>query len=121
MSQVRRDSNKLAESFLYEMHHDLRSNLNAITGILQLITVGDLPAEHKTQARAGLMAASHLLHMIGSMIEFSQVTLRGQQLSVDKKNKSELDIYIAKLRAEHTEISRCLESNLNSLISISET
>ncbi|MEP2919214.1 MAG: ATP-binding protein [Sulfitobacter sp.] len=59
--------------FLANMSHEVRTPLNAIMGLFQLIQMADVPPRQKKQAEVGLDASHHLLAQLVNVLEMSRV------------------------------------------------
>lgn len=59
--------------FLANMSHEVRTPLNAIMGLFQLIQMADVPERQKKQAEVGLNASHHLLAQLVNVLELSRV------------------------------------------------
>jgi len=59
--------------FLANMSHEVRTPLNAIMGLFQLIQMADVPERQKKQAKVGLDASHHLLAQLVNVLELSRV------------------------------------------------
>ncbi|MEO1748069.1 MAG: PAS domain S-box protein [Pseudomonadota bacterium] len=64
---------KIRKVFLANMSHEVRTPLNAIMGLFQLIQMADVPERQKKQAEVGLNASHHLLAQLVNVLELSRV------------------------------------------------
>lgn len=66
-------ASKAKTRFLSQMSHELRTPLNAIIGLTDLTLRTDLTDEQKSYLRNVSNSGSHLLNMIGDIIEFTEI------------------------------------------------
>lgn len=64
---------EIRKIFLANMSHEVRTPLNAIMGLFQLIQMADVPDRQKKQAEVGLNASHHLLAQLVNVLELSRV------------------------------------------------
>lgn len=64
---------EIRKVFLANMSHEVRTPLNAIMGLFQLIQMSDVPDRQKKQAQVGLEASHHLLAQLVNVLEMSRV------------------------------------------------
>ncbi len=64
---------EIRKVFLANMSHEVRTPLNAIMGLFQLIQMADVPERQKKQAEVGLSASHHLLAQLVNVLEVSRV------------------------------------------------
>jgi PAS domain S-box-containing protein len=64
---------EIRKIFLANMSHEVRTPLNAIMGLFQLIQMADVPERQKKQAEVGLKASHHLLAQLVNVLELSRV------------------------------------------------
>ncbi|KEJ89155.1 hypothetical protein DSW25_12415 [Sulfitobacter donghicola DSW-25 = KCTC 12864 = JCM 14565] len=64
---------EIRKIFLANMSHEVRTPLNAIMGLFQLIQMADVPERQKKQAEVGLNASHHLLAQLVNVLELSRV------------------------------------------------
>ncbi|MCF2870497.1 PAS domain S-box protein [Octadecabacter sp. G9-8] len=64
---------EIRKVFLANMSHEVRTPLNAIMGLFQLIQMADVPERQKKQAKVGLDASHHLLAQLVNVLELSRV------------------------------------------------
>lgn len=64
---------EVRKAFLANMSHEVRTPLNAIMGLFQLIQMADVPERQKKQAEVGLSASHQLLAQLVNVLELSRV------------------------------------------------
>ncbi len=64
---------EIRKVFLANMSHEVRTPLNAIMGLFQLIQMSEAPERQKKQAAVGLQASRHLLAQLINVLEISRV------------------------------------------------
>ena len=64
---------EIRKAFLANMSHEVRTPLNAIMGLFQLIQMADVPERQRKQAEVGLNASHHLLAQLVNVLELSRV------------------------------------------------
>ena len=68
-----KQASEVRRVFLANMSHEVRTPLNAIMGLFQLIQMADIPERQKEQATVGLNASHHLLGQLINVLEISRV------------------------------------------------
>lgn len=68
-----RKAMEVRKTFLANMSHEVRTPLNAIMGLFQLIEMADVPQRQKKQAEVGLAASHQLLSQLVNVLELSRV------------------------------------------------
>lgn len=71
--------------FLANMSHEVRTPLNAIMGLFQLIQMSDVPERQKKQAEVGLNASHHLLAQLVNVLEISRMEADSVEINVQKE------------------------------------
>ena len=64
---------EIRKVFLANMSHEVRTPLNAIIGLFQLIRMSEVPKAQKKQAQVGLEASYHLLSQLVNVLEASRI------------------------------------------------
>lgn len=59
--------------FLATMSHEVRTPINAIMGMFELIQTADIPDRQRRQANVGRDAAQRLLHLLSNVLEVSRL------------------------------------------------
>ena len=77
---------EIREVFLANMSHEVRTPLNAIMGLFQLIQMADVPLRQKKQAEVGLNASHHLLAQLVNVLELSRVEANAVEISPKPTN-----------------------------------
>ncbi|MEN8951983.1 ATP-binding protein [Planktotalea arctica] len=72
-AQEAKKAMEIRKVFLANMSHEVRTPLNAIMGLFQLIQMADVPERQKKQAEVGLDASRHLLAQLVNVLELSRV------------------------------------------------
>ncbi|KIC51025.1 ATP-binding protein [Tateyamaria sp. ANG-S1] len=70
--------------FLANMSHEVRTPLNAMMGLFQLIEMSDVPDRQKQQAATGLEAAKVLLAQLTNVLEVSRLEANAVKLNPKK-------------------------------------
>ena len=68
-----RSADEARKRFLANMSHEVRTPLNAIMGLFQLIQMADVPERQKSQATTGLVAANQMLSQLTNVLELSRL------------------------------------------------
>ncbi|MEO0861227.1 MAG: ATP-binding protein [Pseudomonadota bacterium] len=76
---------EVRKAFLANMSHEVRTPLNAIIGLFQLIQMSDVPERQKKQAQVGLNASHHLLAELVNVLEISRMEADAVQINVQKE------------------------------------
>ncbi|KMW57185.1 sensory box histidine kinase/response regulator [Candidatus Rhodobacter oscarellae] len=71
--------------FLANMSHEVRTPLNAIIGLFQLIQMSDAPERQKKQAEVGLNASHHLLSQLINVLEISRMEADSVDVKIQKE------------------------------------
>jgi len=72
---------EIRKVFLANMSHEVRTPLNAIMGLFQLIQMADVPERQKKQAKVGLDASHHLLAQLVNVLELSRVEANAVEIT----------------------------------------
>jgi PAS domain S-box-containing protein len=72
---------EIRKVFLANMSHEVRTPLNAIMGLFQLIQMADVPERQKKQAQVGLDASHHLLSQLVNVLELSRVEANAVEIA----------------------------------------
>lgn len=75
---------EIRKVFLANMSHEVRTPLNAIMGLFQLIEMADVPARQKKQAKVGLDASHHLLGQLVNVLELSRMEADAVELAPER-------------------------------------
>ncbi len=59
--------------FLGNMSHEIRTPLNCVLGLLHVLNITDLKPDQKDYVGKGIDAADKLLHLVNSILDFSQI------------------------------------------------
>ncbi len=76
---------EVRKAFLANMSHEVRTPLNAIIGLFQLIQMSDVPDRQKKQAEVGLNASHHLLAQLVNVLEISRMEANAVEINVQKE------------------------------------
>ncbi|MDW3225021.1 MAG: PAS domain S-box protein [Paracoccaceae bacterium] len=80
-AQEARKAIEIRKVFLANMSHEVRTPLNAIMGLFQLIQMADVPERQKKQAEVGLDASHHLLAQLVNVLELSRVEANAVEIT----------------------------------------
>lgn len=75
---------EIRKAFLANMSHEVRTPLNAIMGLFQLIEMADVPERQKKQAQVGLEASHHLLGQLVNVLELSRMEADAVELAPER-------------------------------------
>ena len=75
-------ASEVKASFLATMSHEVRTPINAILGLFELIEQADVPERQKRQARAGQQAASDLFKQLTNVLDVSRLEAKSLELSI---------------------------------------
>ena len=64
---------RVRERFLANMSHEVRTPLNGVLGMLQLLKEGRLDAEARSRVGVAQASADHLLEVLGGVLELSRI------------------------------------------------
>jgi signal transduction histidine kinase/ActR/RegA family two-component response regulator len=78
-----RAANEAKNDFLSRVSHELRTPLNAILGFGELLSLGDITAEHREWVTMMLKAARHLLMLLDEVLDISRMEARNLSLSME--------------------------------------
>lgn len=81
-----RNAMEIRKVFLANMSHEVRTPLNAIMGLFQLIQMADVPERQKKQAEVGLNASHHLLAQLVNVLELSRVEANAVEIEPKPTN-----------------------------------
>lgn len=73
-------ANRAKSEFLGNMSHEMRTPLNCVIGMTQLVLEDELTPEHRECLNLVLSAGNSLLHVITSILEFAEIDARKIQL-----------------------------------------
>jgi PAS domain S-box-containing protein len=66
-------ANRAKSEFLGNMSHEMRTPLNGVIGMTQLVLEGELTPEHRECLKVVLSAGTSLLHLITNILEFAEL------------------------------------------------
>jgi signal transduction histidine kinase len=66
------EGDKAKTDFLAVMSHEVRTPMNGVIGMLQLLTTSDIPEEERDQAQTALMSAVSLLDILNNILDYSR-------------------------------------------------
>ncbi len=72
---------EVKSAFLATMSHEVRTPINAIMGLFELIEQAEVPDRQKTQARAGRSAAGELLTQLSNVLDASRLEANSMTLT----------------------------------------
>ncbi len=75
---------EIRNKFLANMSHEVRTPINAIMGLFQLIEMADVPERQKKQAAVGLSASQQLLGQLVNVLELSKMEADAIQIKPKK-------------------------------------
>ena len=92
-------ANRAKTLFLSSMSHEMRTPMNAIQGFSQLIEMDTEEEETRNNAREILTSSQHLLELIESLLDISQIESGNINLYIDSYElKSMLDVCISMVK-----------------------
>ncbi len=71
--QKAEEANRAKTQFLYQISHDIRTPLNAITGMVDLLQHSDLTSEQQQYVRIFDQAAETLLDLVNDLLDLSRI------------------------------------------------
>jgi signal transduction histidine kinase len=83
MNVALRAANDAKDEFLSRCSHELRTPLNAILGFSELLSFGEIEAEHKAWAGMIFKAGRHLLALLDDVLDISRIESRDLSLSIE--------------------------------------
>jgi len=75
-------ANDIKSTFLANMSHEVRTPINAIMGLFELIEAAEVPARQQRQARAGQVAAGELLKQLTNVLDVSRLEAKSLDLNI---------------------------------------
>src|SRR5260370_25226511 len=81
--QSLRAASEAKNQFMSRVSHELRTPLNAIMGFGELLSLGEVTAEHHEWVSMMLKAARHLLVLLDEAVDISRMETRGLSLSLE--------------------------------------
>ncbi len=82
-NQALRAADAAKNGFLSRVSHELRTPLNAVLGFGELLSLGDITAEHRDWVTMILQAARHLLNLLNDVLDISRIEAGHLSLSVE--------------------------------------
>jgi len=82
-NQALRAASEAKNAFMSRVSHELRTPLNAIMGFGELLSLGEVTAEHHEWVSMMLKAARHLLVLLDEVVDISSIETRGLSLSME--------------------------------------
>ena len=82
-NQALRAASEAKNQFMSRVSHELRTPLNAIMGFGELLSLGEVTAEHHEWVSMMLKAARHLLVLLDEVVDISSIETRGLSLSME--------------------------------------
>ncbi|MEM9148375.1 MAG: ATP-binding protein [Pseudomonadota bacterium] len=76
-------ASEVRRAFLSTMSHEVRTPLNAILGLLELIEHADIPDRQKRQAKAAQVSANALLKQLSNVLEVAQLEAKALELRIE--------------------------------------
>ena len=113
---ARQSAERLASAksdFLALMSHEVRTPLNAITGIFELIARSEIPDRQKQRAEKGKDAAAHLLRLLSKILDASRLDANGMVVVPEHTSVKELASFAEEtLAAIHATTNKKLETKV---------
>jgi PAS domain S-box-containing protein len=125
LEKARNEANAASRAksrFLAGMSHELRTPLNGILGYAQLLRIeGGLTPQQSGRVEAMLRAGSHLLEMINSVLDLSQIEIENVELQntqVDLRTLLQtcIDLVLPTAEAKHLKLTATMGPNVPALI-----
>ena len=92
-------ADQMKEAFLANMSHEVRTPLNAMMGLFQIIEMSDVDATIKTHASTGLAAGQSMVRQLNNVLEVSRIEAKA--VSLNRKT-----VPLAPLVAQWRDIAR---------------
>jgi signal transduction histidine kinase/DNA-binding response OmpR family regulator len=83
LQEAQRAANDAKNEFVSRVSHELRTPINTILGFGELLSLGDLSADHQEWASMILTAAKRLTSFLDDMLDISRVQTRTLAMSID--------------------------------------
>lgn len=106
-----RRSSEVRKTFLANMSHEVRTPLNAIMGLFQLIQMADVPERQKLQAEVGLNASHQLLGQLTNVLDISRLESNGVTVTAKP-----IDVRV--LAAQWLETAKATRHRLNKPVEV---
>jgi signal transduction histidine kinase len=71
------------DEFIYRVSHELRTPINTILGFGELLSLGELPSEHRDWATMMLKAARNLASFLDDVLDISRASRRKLSLAIE--------------------------------------
>lgn len=84
------DTARAKTEFLAMMSHEVRTPLNAIIGMFELIARSDIPERQRKRARNGRLAAEQLFSLLSKILDASRLEANGMDVHLDAVPVEEL-------------------------------
>jgi signal transduction histidine kinase len=84
------DTARAKTEFLAMMSHEVRTPLNAIIGMFELIARSDIPERQRKRARNGRLAAEQLFSLLSKILDASRLEANGMDVHLDAVSVQEL-------------------------------
>jgi signal transduction histidine kinase/DNA-binding NarL/FixJ family response regulator len=81
--RARRAADRAKNEFVSKVSHELRTPINTILGFGELLSLGDLPAEHREWSSMMLKAARGLVSFLDDVLDISRIQARSLALSME--------------------------------------
>lgn len=104
-------ANEIKSTFLATMSHEVRTPINAIMGLFELIENADVPDRQKRQANAGQSAARDLFKQLVNVLDFSRLEARSLEVTIAPEHlEPMIDDFREVLEATTAQSSKPLET-----------
>ena len=104
-------ANEIKSTFLATMSHEVRTPINAIMGLFELIENADVPDRQKRQANAGQSAARDLFKQLVNVLDFSRLEARSLEITIAPEHlEPMIDDFREVLEATTAQSSKPLET-----------
>jgi PAS domain S-box-containing protein len=88
--KIAESANKAKSEFLAKMNHEIRSPMNGIIGMIEVLLDSDLSGEQRESAQIAKTSASHLLSLVNDNLDYSKIEANKLKLEKIKFNLREL-------------------------------
>ncbi len=124
LRQARKETeaaNAVKTSFLATISHELRTPMNGVLGMTELLLLSDLPEEHKSNVELIKESAMSLLNVLNQILDYSKLeariqALRETEFRIRELLESVVTQYEGPARAKGIELGFSMDPNVPELV-----